>query len=425
MKKSLKFLLKTLIGVILIAVVIFLVITFVKPSSNLGNSRTVQFTSEFPYLFTEDAKFETKVDIGVPGAAGGLDVGEGGSYTTNKGGTTIVQAFKYDDSAVSGSRFTEVELTDTITWDAAALDRFYIGSQEKFWAARFNITQAKSSEMLQMFYYDGNATATMDHMGILKDAATSTGENVLEQTREKEYVTWDEGINDDWAKADNITDNIPDGDADMYWVYFEIPAGGLATPPIVDEVKVRGDDVDIVSGTPFTVLWGQARLEKHERISLSVVKSPGGTGTANVQIDVNHKQTVFDFNGVDNLSFLWVLPEGIDTSSKIEAKLDYASTAADTYNLDFVGMKMKNNTAIGIGINSSFQASTTIITAAGNTFYTDQSLTPTSTKMSIQDMSPGDEISFELSRTDTTNSFYPFSITIHYISFALGEHVKK
>ena len=371
-----------------------------------------------------DVWFHDKVDIGVPGTAGGLDVGEGGSYTTDKDGTTIVQIFTYDASAAGGSRFTEAETTDTVTWNAVAEDRFYVCSQIKFWGVRFTATQAKSTERLTMSYYDGTSTTSMDYMGILKDAATSTGETVLEQILEKEYVTWDRNINNLWATADNVADTIPDVDADSYCVYFEVPTGGLATPVIHTEVKARGNDIDIISGTPYTVLWGQARLEKHDRISLSIVRAPGGTATADVDIDQNHKQTVFDFDTAgDDVTFLWTLPEGIDTSSGIELTLDYSADAADTFDLDLYAKKLQEGTTIGSTIAADYLASTTITTAAGSVFHINQTLTPT--LMSIQDMSPNEVISFELERTDATNSLFPFTIVVRYTSFAGGEHVKK
>jgi len=43
--------------------------------------------------------------------------------------------------------------------------------------------------------------------------------------------------------------------------------------------------------------------------------------------------------------------------------------------------------------------------------------------MSIQDMASQDTISFELSRTDTSNSIYPMTVTIHYVIWTTGEHV--
>ena len=169
---------------------------------------------------------------------------------------------------------------------------------------------------------------------------------------------------------------------------------------------------------------GKARVENHDRISLSIVKAPGGTATADVDIDQNHKQTVFDFDTAgDDVTFLWTLPEGIDTSSGIELTLDYSADAADTFDLDLYAKKLQEGTAIGTSVQADYLASTTITTAAGSVFHVDQTLMPT--LMSIQDMMPNEVISFEIERTDATNSLFPFTIVVRYTSFAIGEHVKK
>lgn len=368
----------------------------------------------------DDVVFRGKLDVGKPGTVSGLDVGEGGSYTTDPDGTVVVQAFKYDNSAASGSRFTEFTLTDSNTWLGGVNDRFVVCSVYKFWAVRFNTTTAKSTELIQMSYWNGSASTTMTHMGLLKDSATSTGRQILEQTAQKEYVTFDHEIDDDWAVADNVTNEIPDLTGNMYCVNFTTPTGGFATPPIVSEIKVRGTDFDLVSGLSYPLLWGKARLEKHERIALTIVKSPGGTGTANIDIDSAHQQTVFDFNGAgDNLSFLWTLPEGIDTSSKIEVRLDYSSTAVDTYDIDLTASRLASSTAINNGVTPDFTSSTAITSPAANTLFTSENLT--TTRIPIDDLFPNDVISFEIQRTDTTNSFYPMNITIHYVIFGFGE----
>ena len=371
----------------------------------------------------DEVIFRSKVDIGVPGAAGGLDVGEGGSYFRDKNNATIIRAFKYDASADSGSRFTEfTDLGASNTWLGDAGDRFYVGSPHKFWAARFAVGTAKSTEVLQLRYWNGSALTNMDHMGVLKDSANSLGEDILEQTAEKEYTIWDHQIDADWAVADNQADTIPNAGVSLYWVAFQVPVGDLATAPIVTEIRVRGSDFDVITGASFPVWWGQARIVIHERISLSIVRSPGGTGTTYIDIDSAHAQTVFNFNGAgDNVSWLWVLPTGIDTSTPIKILLDYSSDAADTFNIDLSALKLVNNTAISSSVTPSYTQSTAIVAAAADTFYSKVDLT--ATRMSVQDLKEEDVISFEIQRTDASNAIYPFSITIHYTAWTSGEHV--
>ncbi len=368
-----------------------------------------------------DHIFQKKVDIGMPGSAGGLDVGEGGSYQDDKDGTRIVQAFQYDASAVSGSRFTELTLDASNTWLGDAGDRVYIGSTKQFWAARFNFTTAKTTELLQAGYWNGSALTNTDHMVIRKDTADNIGDGIGEQTAEKEYVTWDHDVDDDWAAADDVTDKIPNGASSMFWIYFQVPVGDLATAPVTNEIRVRGSDTDVITGTAFQVWWGHARVEVHERIPLNVTKSPGGTGTTNVAITSGHSQTLLNFNGVDDTAWVWVLPEGIDTSTRIHVKLDYIANAADTFTLVLTAKRLKNATAVSSSESDDYTSSTDVVAAAADTFYSKQELA--AVHISIQDLAAEDAISFELARTDTGNAIFPVSVTIHYSKWTTGEHV--
>ena len=40
--------------------------------------------------------------------------------------------------------------------------------------------------------------------------------------------------------------------------------------------------------------------------------------------------------------------------------------------------------------------------------------------LSVENVTSSDVISFELERTDATNAMYPFSLTIHYLTWCLG-----
>jgi len=400
----------------------------------LSGSLTVGGVTDFPgglstsgnLLVDGDGIIRGKLDVGEPGKSGGLDVGEGGSYTTSSTGITIVSAYLYDASATTDERFTAVTLTGSVTMNTASGDRLYVGSIHKIWGVRFNLTQAKSTaEQIQMRYVSGSTLLSMDHMGIRKDTADSIGNDILEQTAQKEYVTWDHVINiaGSWSPVGAITDVSPaTGKGDMYWAVFEIPDGGIVTAFITDEIKVRGSDFDIISGTAFPVFWGDARVDKHERISLSVVKSPGGTSTIGIDVDSRHAQTLFDFNGAgDNLSFLWQLPTGIDTSHPIMVSMDYSADANDTFDIDLVAARLSGGDAISNSVAVDYSSTTAITAVAAATFYSEQSLTATG--ISIINLSDGDTMSFEIQRTDATNAIYPFSMIIDYSIWTTGEHV--
>jgi len=398
-------------GIILMGVFVVATTTI----SDTGITTTGDITAD------GDILFRGKQDIGTPGVPAGLDIGEGGSYTTNSSGATIVRAFTYDASASSGSRFTELTLDASNTFLNATGDRFYVGSTLKFWGARFTLTTATSGEVMEIFYYNGSALVAEHYMGFLKDSATTLGQNILNQTAEQEYVTWDHEIDERWVAADDVTDEIPDTPEDMFWIALQVPPSGIVTAPVVSEIKVRGTDFDFVSGASYPVFWGQARVEIHAPIALTVQKVPSGVTTIAIDIDSKHQQTVFDFDAAgDSLSFFWTLPQAIDTSSDLHITLDYSSDAADTFDLNLTAKKLMNNTPIGTGVPPDFEVSTAIVAAAADTVYNTVTV---GEDFSIQNMSIDDQISFELSRTDDTNSIYPLSITIHYIAYSTGDHV--
>lgn len=372
-----------------------------------------------------------KLDLGVPGTGVGQDIGEGGSYKADKDGAVIVKAYTYDASATSGSRFTAVSDIDSATTFLSAVgDRLYIGSPYKFWGVRFNpttaVVYAGASEVMQAGFWNGSALTACDHMVITKADGTgggglSVGEDILKQTALKEYLTYDNAIDTTWATADDVTDKIPNDGTNLYWLYLQVPASGLSTPPIVDEIRVRGSDHDFITGGPYQIFWGKARVKQQERVSLSIVKSPAGTGVIQLDIDSAHKQTLFNFNGVDNLSFMFVMPKAIDTSNPIEVTFGYSADANDTFDLVLSALKLRDNTTIGSGVTPDYTSSTAVTPAAADKYYKDQSLT--ATKISIQDMTALDAISFGLERTDTTNAIYPMTIVIHYVVWAAGEHL--
>ena len=366
---------------------------------------------------------QSKVDIGVPGKAKGLDIGEGGSYKEDVEGNVIVKAFTYDASAGSGSRFAEIQLDSSNTWLGDQGDRLYVGCENKFWAMRLSIAVAKTSEILLGKYWNGSDLAAFTYMGIKKDSVAQIANAILEQTSEKEYVVINGGIDSNWAAIDDQTDKIPDAGENLYWVCLEVPTGGLTTPPQTDEIRVRGSDVDIVTGTPYVVYWGVSRPRLHDRVSVVEFKSPAGTPTATLVITSTQSQIVFNFrSGLnDDAGGFWELPEGIDTSCPLLIQLHYAADAAiNTADIQTDVKKLIGDAVIGVGETSDYTTTVNINVAVANILYQDYELL----SVDISDMSPEDIVSFKIKRTDSNgNSFYPVLATLNYVRWALGEHL--
>ena len=369
-----------------------------------------------------------KMDIGAPGAGTGLDIGEGGSYSADKGGTTIVQAFKYDASASSGARFTEltIDANNTLLGDAG--DRFYVGSTSKFWAMRCTIGVLKTSETLLGFYYNGSALVAATIMGTLKTSVTTLGTAIFEQTSEQEYVTFDKAIDTDWAAADNVLDVIPDTASALFWFVLQVPVGDLTTPPRIDDIKVRGTDVDFATGSSQIIHWGKARVAVPFSIGGFADRSAAQPVISDESFSAGTLVPAFKLrnNQSDGVDFIWKLPQGIDTSSKVKVTLDWFASATGGVEFDLIYKIAKQATVVGVGESDPATVTTTITPSAAAALQTDDDLTP-SALIDISSLSVGDLIIFTLLRDGTADanagSVFPLEVSISHVLWTAGEHV--
>ncbi len=369
-----------------------------------------------------DFIIQGKLDIGKAGASGGLDIGEGGSYNAG------LVVYEYDDSAVSGSRFTAIaDLNGTNVLSGDATDRIYFGHVNKFWGARLEISAIKSSAEKYIFkYWDGSALSASNYMGILKDSANTIGEDILLQTAQKEYFTWDVDINSNWVTSDDQLDLIPNTGTPRYWICMEIPVGGIATAPTITEIKIRGSDFDVISGTAFAVFWGLARVAILERITLDI--RPGGNGSIQDQtIASGFDIRVVSFDAVnDNVGFMWVLPEGIDTSCGLTFSLDYISENAQQLTLNLMLKKLKSGTSVGGAESADLDEDTTFTVSAVDTFV--PNLILNANVFSIQDLNSGDSIAIQVTMdtmpsTGGANEFIPTNFRVKYVRWTTGLHL--
>lgn len=378
--------------------------------------------------FSGDIICEGKQDIGKPGVGGGLDIGEGGSYSADAAGVTIVSAFTYDASAASGSRFTELALNAQNTLLGDAGDRIYVGSPNKHWALRFEIGVAKSSEVLLASYWDGSSLRAVTLMGVLKDSVTTLGDAVLEQTVEQEYITFDRTVDDNWATADDQLDVIPNTGTALFWMVLEVPGGGLATPPRIDEIKVRGTDADFATASSQLILWGKARVELHEVVGTFSERAAAQPKLVDIAWSVNSVLPLFQLrNGQsDGVDLVFKLPKGIDTSSMLIVTFDWFADATGEVDFDLVCKVSTQGTAIGVGEADTGLISTSITPSGADELQSEDSLTGTS-PIDISMLNVDDLIIFTLIRrgaADTNaGNVYPILLSVHHIQWTLGEQI--
>lgn len=379
-------------------------------------------------VFDSEIIFRQKVDIGIPGSIQGLDIGEGGSYSTDTFGTTIVEAFSFDQSAASGSRFTALTLTSNNTLLAVSGDRFYVGSPNKFWAMRLEIGVAKTTELYAGRYWNGSALTDMTYMGILKDSVTSLGDGIMEQTAEQEYTSFDGQIDGDWATADDVLDVIPNSASALYWVAFDVPTGGFSTAPRVDDIKVRGTDSDFATGISQLIFWGKSRVENHEVLSSFTKKSGGQPAIEDIAFTSTTTIPLLALRNSqsDGLTFSFQLLQGLDTGNKLKVTIDWFTDNSGEVDWTLQYYIMTQGTVIGSGQSDTASVDTSITPSAADALQTLDDIS-NDHSIDISTLKADDLIVFELIRkgSSDTNSgkVYVVDAVVHYVLWSQGEHV--
>lgn len=376
-------------------------------------------------------RFAGKVDVGNFDTQAGLDVGSGGSlYQDNSTPpVTVVKAFKYDASAASGSRFSEIaDMNVSETWLGDVGDRMYIGLPKPFWGARFEIGAAMSSETMILKYYDGGSLTAAPYMVIDKDTSNSLGKVFLQgAVGEKEYITIPEFVGLDWTKADNILDTLPNTGTDIFWIAIENPAL-LVTPPQTDEIRVRMSDNDSVTGTGAPIYWGQTRPDKDVVVPLdSVIKISTFPKIQEEDITSTIKLPMYQFRNanVDTVELPFHLPEGIETGNSLDVSIDYKTDDAGEIDFDVGFYFVAQGTAIDNTQTDTGTFSRSVTASAIETWQNDVSIT-NGNRIDISTLFAGDKIIFAISRDGVTDAnsgdVHIINFIIHYRIFQLGEY---
>ena len=271
---------------------------------------------------------EETLDVGVPGAytegySTGLDVGEGGSYDVDNYGNEIVEYWKYDDSAVSGSKFTRYA-DNAGTQLMAEDDAIIVASKYPFSATRMDVTTAANvgSNSFVAEHWDGSAWVSDAICGYNKSDLTHRGTTIF-QNVETQYIEFGTGINDDWVSDRNVLNQVPDWDngIDMYPIRFRNNGGSLVTAMQFEDGKVRGDDFDVTEAKKI-VVWGRFRQQVNELVKVGELSPSSLYPPSNETIQIspniasNVSSRLID-GSVCATGFAIVSPDWIDTSSGV------------------------------------------------------------------------------------------------------------
>ena len=330
-----------------------------------------------------------------------LELGEGGSYVLDQYGTEIVEYWKYDNSAASGTRFERyannagTQLTDEN-------DAIVVGSKFPFSAVTIDVNTAANvgGNSIAVEHWNG-ASWTSDSVATYKKSDFTHRANNFFQNVETQYVETGTGINSTWSSDEDILDNIPSWDAgiDMYALRFRNNGGSLVTAMEFDNGKVRGDDFDITVSKK-TVNFGGFRQIDYKIIPVtnfvSNAVNPPSSTTVSISANIsNALQTTFTDGNVSAVTFQELIPIWADTSSGVILSVGFAPKDATAGTVEFKVRYVPITTATTIldGTNTEYVASLTA-SSPGVTNKTASTLY----KFDISSFSPGDLFAVSIER---------------------------
>jgi len=128
----------------------------------------------------------------------------------------------------------------------------------------------------------------------------------------------------------------------------------------------------------------------------------------------------------DTVGFMYVLPQGIDTSCGLIFSVDYISENAQQLTLNIKLKKLKTTTAVGSSEATDLDEDTTFTVATANVFVSDQTLN--TSPFTIQDLLAGDSIAIQVTmktmpNTGGANEFIPTSFRVKYVLWTTGLHL--
>jgi len=355
------------------------------------------------------------------------DVGSRSSVGLENGFTQEgLKIWKLDASAPSGSRFTEITDFETeIITSGDAGDRLYFSGPQGVltWAIKSLCTVAKTSPEKYLVKYwsiTADDLVEVDWMSMNDTCIKQNAKNLWQITNDQ-YITISEKISNDWVGRNNILDKIPNTGESRYWLVLEVPPGGIATPPRINNVMFRSNGIATIRCN-WDVFFGVSRFKISHKIPAIDFWDGGIPNTATLNISSTAIQTVYKLRNAlgDAIHAPYSFPFGIDTSTPIEIALSYSSsTAINTADIQ-IDLYTASHTDGNIGAG---QTSDRIITRnitipaggkVGSVVLIDD--------YSIDDFLEADIMFIQITRTDSNGGdFYPLEFCINYTVFKMGK----
>lgn len=293
--------------------------------------------------------------VGAPGVGSETTLGEGDSYTKE------MQVFVFDNSAASGSKFTDVTTAaasisgSTITL-LDNLDAFIIAGPREFGGVKVNIdtlfvpTVADSTAFIWQ-YWDGSAWVDFNAMEA-EDLTTKSNANAFFETNTGDHqIMFDDRLDNGgvggvaWVADDNTLDLLPNFGTNLFAIKVRISAVlGISTAVKLEQVKLHADHLEIEADGWIKYI-GRSRWREILPIDTNTFDSTGSP-PSNENIDFSTNITIgrllnrFNASATDIIATYFPLPAGLDTSSPLELVIEWYPVDAvpDTNTVTFDGI---------------------------------------------------------------------------------------
>lgn len=397
--------------------------------SDQATAERVQFLSDTsiaglisePETDSESAgsRFYANTSVGAPSKIARVDAGEGGASAQE------IVVFQFDDSAVSGSKFTDVTAaarsrtgsTFGFPTTTQVADALLFGAPRTHGGVTAALTQAMSADgFLTWEFWDGAAWVELPPggtrgSGIMAHGPVSAGAvslaNVAFETTGGQHIHYNEEISATWVGDTGTLDEVPVTAASTFWVRVRMSTLP-ATQPVFEQIKVLYAATSM--GSTGVLFHGGAR----GRTRIPIYTNTFETGFGNVptnqdlsyapNVDIGLVRNQFVNGAIDQVGLIIPIPNVFDTSSPIAVELEWQPSTTDTGDVNWELFYARGTTdsfagnSAGAGTLDEF--SDTALQAASGTIGDGQLAT---FSMRLPNANPGDGDSIALMfRRDAT-----------------------
>lgn len=281
----------------------------------------------------------SELSVGTPALGRETAMGQGDSYTngmlvyTYNGSTytNVSSTAASPDSSTFG--FPSGLLNDTIYISTA----FSLSNPLKFYGMKIKVDTACSLNILGDLvfeYWNGSSWVEFNHMMVQSNSPyRSFANSKLEQAGNFQCY-FDSRLEESWQTNDPVSLGVS-----LYWIRLRVEGVNLTTNPLIEQIKIHTNRMEIESDG-FQTMYGLGRIKEKFPITFTGLAGVPGKGPNSEEVYISDNlgidliENSFPSNAARSSVFTQFIPFELDTSCPVELTLSYfvdSITAGDIY----------------------------------------------------------------------------------------------